>query len=337
MRATRHDARGQRSSACLSFQDARCSGASATSTASAYGSSVDARPASRSRIASAASRDETKHSYMPSPETGSISPAASPTSSARSPRSASPAAAAAAGGRAGPRARRVDRRAQRRRAQVLADPRPLVLPRADADVHVVALREHPAVAARDVRELDDRAPRVPLARDGRRRRSPRTRRRGGSRRRARARFAVVPFAPSAPTIDVGVDRLAVERASCRRCVDACALAHLHPAPACRVEEERVEPPPLRHPHHRPARAAHDRVAVAEAELDDVDLLLDDRRRVDRALRTARMVIPPPHGLSRGKRALSTSSTDAPASARRYAVVDPAGPPPTTSTSKRFTP
>ena len=32
-----------------------------------------------------------------------------------------------------------------------------------------------------------------------------------------------------------------------------------------------------------ARRAHDRVAVAEPELDDVDLLLDDRRRVDRAL------------------------------------------------------
>ena len=33
-------------------------------------------------------------------------------------------------------------------------------------------------------------------------------------------------------------------------------------------------------------------------------------------RTARSVIPPPHGLSRGKVALSTSSTDAPASASR---------------------
>ncbi len=46
--------------------------------------SVAERPASRSPIAAAASEAETKHSYIPSPETGSISPAASPTSSDRS-------------------------------------------------------------------------------------------------------------------------------------------------------------------------------------------------------------------------------------------------------------
>ena len=85
VRATRQEARGQRSSAFLSFHEARWSGASAASIAASYGSSVAARPASRSRIASVASRDETKHSYIPSPDTGSSSPAASPTSSARSP------------------------------------------------------------------------------------------------------------------------------------------------------------------------------------------------------------------------------------------------------------
>src|SRR6185437_9087652 len=52
-------------------------------------------------------------------------------------------------------------------------------------------------------------------------------------------------------------------------------------------------------------------------------------------RTARMVSPPPHGLSRGNRALSTSRTFAPASASRIAVAEPAGPPPTTATSKGF--
>src|SRR3954468_6257441 len=46
-----------------------------------------------------------------------------------------------------------------------------------------------------------------------------------------------------------------------------------------------------------------------------------------------IVRPPPHGLSRGKRALSTSRTRAPARERRYAAVDPAGPAPTTATSK----
>ena len=50
-------------------------------------------------------------------------------------------------------------------------------------------------------------------------------------------------------------------------------------------------------------------------------------------RTARTVSPPPQGLSRGKRALSTSSTRAPAVASRWAVVEPAGPAPTTIASK----
>src|SRR2546427_3668 len=40
------------------------------------------------------------------------------------------------------------------------------------------------------------------------------------------------------------------------------------------------------------------------------------------------------GLSRGKRALSRSSTDAPARASSSAVVAPAGPPPTTTASQR---
>src|SRR5205823_8040326 len=53
-------------------------------------------------------------------------------------------------------------------------------------------------------------------------------------------------------------------------------------------------------------------------------------------RTARIVRPPPQGLSRGKRTLSISKTRARARARRYAVVEPAGPAPTTATSKRST-
>ena len=50
--------------------------------------------------------------------------------------------------------------------------------------------------------------------------------------------------------------------------------------------------------------------------------------------TARMVSPPPHGLSRGNWALSSSSTRAPPRAMRVAVTEPAGPAPTTMTSKR---
>src|SRR5262245_47115811 len=49
-------------------------------------------------------------------------------------------------------------------------------------------------------------------------------------------------------------------------------------------------------------------------------------------RAARPVTPPPHGLSRGNVALSSSRTLAPAVARWYAAVEPAGPPPTIATS-----
>src|SRR4029078_10564231 len=49
--------------------------------------------------------------------------------------------------------------------EVLADARPFVLPCADADVDVVALRAHPAVAAREVGELDDSTVCVAVALD----------------------------------------------------------------------------------------------------------------------------------------------------------------------------
>ena len=49
-------------------------------------------------------------------------------------------------------------------------------------------------------------------------------------------------------------------------------------------------------------------------------------------RAALPVTPPPHGLSRGNRARSSTTTDAPAEARWYAHVEPAGPAPTTIAS-----
>src|SRR5439155_4449265 len=52
--------------------------------------------------------------------------------------------------------------------------------------------------------------------------------------------------------------------------------------------------------------------------------------------TARNVSPPPQGLSRGNRALSISKTRAPARETPYATIEPAGPAPTTATSKRST-
>ncbi len=105
---------------------------------------------------------------MPSPETGSISPAASPTSSDRSETIVVP------GGRIGSRWPRNVLQLVRTQAvrgadsrKVLAQVRPLRLPRAHADVHVVPLREHPAVAARNVGELDHRAPRISVVCDAR--------------------------------------------------------------------------------------------------------------------------------------------------------------------------
>ena len=53
-------------------------------------------------------------------------------------------------------------------------------------------------------------------------------------------------------------------------------------------------------------------------------------------RRPRIVTPPPHGLSRGKRARSTSSVLTPSRASRCAVSEPAGPAPTTMRSKRST-
>ena len=169
--------------------------------------------------------------------------------------------------------------------QVLANPRALALPGADADVRVVGLREHPTVSARNVRELDHHAPRVAVARD-----------------RGVGHIALVgdavddpaaepdrprgdPVRPIGPDNRIRVHPLPI--AKYQRVawldLDARSLAHLRPALARRVEEERVEPPPLRHQDDRLPSMTDDRVAVTEAELDDVDLLLHDRRRVDGAL------------------------------------------------------
>src|SRR5204862_246431 len=84
--------------------------------------------------------------------------------------------AAAADARAGPPQRQpvaaqprerlwVDRVSRADPPQVFADAPALALPGANADVRVVAFREDPAVPARDVAELDDRTPRVALARN----------------------------------------------------------------------------------------------------------------------------------------------------------------------------
>ena len=146
--------RGQRSSAFLSFHEARWRGPARVDRPLVRWSEARRPPGEQVEDRRSASRDDTKHSYMPSPETGSISPAASPTSSARSPAIRVP------GRRSGSRCPRSSSsspgrgRAPRRRAGDAPELRALALPAADADVRVVALREHPRVSARDVGQLE---------------------------------------------------------------------------------------------------------------------------------------------------------------------------------------
>src|SRR5205085_4938063 len=131
------------------------------------------------------------------------------------------------------------------------------LPRADADIRVLRLREDPAVAARDVGELDDGAALVAPAVE------PAVGRVSlvghavhdaiAEAERLRGRSVGAVGADD----DVGIDRLRV---------DGRPLAHLDAPRSRRVEEEGVESPPLRHQDHGLAGPAHDRVAVAEAQL-----------------------------------------------------------------------
>ena len=102
-------------------------------------------------------------------------------------------------------------------------------------------------------------------------------------------------------------------------------------------EIRVELPALGHEDHRRRRSR---------EPPSCDSRRGERSGRRRARRPARRrtgraaahgpVSPPPQGLSRGKRARSASRTRAPPRARRIAVAEPAGPAPTTRTSKRST-
>ena len=233
-------------------------------------------------MAAAASRDETKHSYIPSPETGSIRPAASPTSKPRSaamgvpgrrsgrrwprrpssdassigaPRTAGSGAHGSSGPRSATRRRRRSRgRPWRRPTRSRPECRPTRRPR---------------------------AARIAPSRRRRTARCPRTLRRGRCLRRARA------CGPSCRSRRrrrrrCRLRRLAVDRDPVAE-PDLRPLSHLDAPLPRRVEQERVEHATLSHADHRLPRATLDRVAVAEPQLDDVHLLLDDRRRVDGAL------------------------------------------------------
>ena len=109
-----------------------------------------------------------------------------------------------------------------------------------------------------------RARRPPAARNVRARapcteRCPRTRRRGRSRPRARLPAPVIPFAPSAPTIASACTRSPLPSNTLLLDSIWTSSPRAPPTPALArcVEQERVEPPPLRHPE-QPARGRDER-------------------------------------------------------------------------------
>jgi hypothetical protein len=155
--------------------------------------------------------------------------------------------------------------------EVLAQAWPFGLPGAHADIDVVPLREHPAVPAGDIRQLDHRAPVVAVARDAPigdvALESDAVDDPGTEAESARAR--------AVRTVGTNNDVGAAE-------VSGRTLADLDPSLSRRVQEECIEPPSLSHGDHRSASPPLDRVAVPEPELHDVDELFYDGRRIDRA-------------------------------------------------------
>ena len=183
------------------------------------------------------------------------------------------------------------RRPGRRRARGRAGrggraARPLAAPAADAEVGVVALREHPAVSAGHDRELDHRGPLEvarPSASSGTFPSSATPRTIPSPRPNDRA---TMPFAPSAPTTTSARTASPPTRAvtpspSTSIALDARALAELGARRGGLLGEEGVQAPALRHPDQRLVVAPRERRPVAEPQLEAVDVTLDDRRRVDR--------------------------------------------------------
>ena len=337
MRATRHEARGQRSSACFSFHEALWSGIERRvdgvlvrrERRGSPGEQVEDRRRRR-----AARRRSTRTSRRRRP--GRSGPAASPTRSARSPairvpgppqrqavaaqalelrrdRARAPRTPArGARGSAAPRSATRRRRRSRGRPSANTQPYP---PGMSASSTPPAARSARATTTPYGTFPSYATPWTMPAP------SPSAR-------------AVVPFAPSAPTITPSAT--ARRRASIVVRPRRSSLAHL--APRSRAASSRNASRRRRCVIRITGRAdaALDGVAVAEPQLDDVDLLLDDRRRIDRAL---------PDGAHRQPAAARLVAREAspcrraaptrPHSASRYAVVEPAGPPPTTRTSKRF--
>ena len=285
MRAICQLARGHRSSARFSFHDARCSGASSRSTLAAYGSSVVAAPGEQvaDRVGGEVGRDEAlvhavaRHRVD---QPGRVADEERPL---------------AGDLRAGPAQRqavaaelleplRLEPVRLADAAQVLAEPRPLLLPRRrrrrwrgrpsgrPSRSRRGCRRARPRRGARSARARASAYGDVPLV----------ARRRARSRRRAPSAFAVVPFAPSAPTTTSAATGSPpdLDHAVVR---STCAPSRTS-APRSRAASSRNASSRRRCVIQITGSAAlrSTAVAVAEAQLDQVDALLDHRRRVDRA-------------------------------------------------------
>ena len=118
-------------------------------------------------------------------------------------------------------------------------------------------------------------------------------------------LAVVPFAPSAPTIT---------SASISSSGTFTPSRNVRTGGDRLLGEVRVEPPPLRHQHERARACPCARTASASRAGTSIRSTSCSTTGAGStgSCRTARSVSPPPHGLSRGNVALSRSSTFAPA-------------------------
>ena len=306
VRATRQDARGQRSSACLSFHEARCSGDSSASTAASYGSSVAARPGEQvedrrggeprrdEALVHPVARDRVDQPGRVADEQRPLAGDARPRPPQRQPVAA----------QALERRRRRGRAPRKRAAGARGASGPSLCQPPTPTFAWSPFGKTQRVAARDVGELDHEPARVALAAGASGTgRCPRRRRRGRSLRRARRALRGDPV--RAVGADDHVGRRPARREPTTRVprldLDLDALAHLHPALAGRVEQERVEPPALRHPDERlRGVGARPRRRSGSAARP--------RRSTPRRPASGRpgtggrpaASCPPPHGLSRGK-------------------------------------
>ena len=223
-----------------------------------------------------------------------------------------------------------------------AQQRPFAHPPTDTEVRMVTLGKHPAVTAGHHAELDprrrvirlsrERLPaHVPLERDPAHdpTAEPRVPRDDAVRAVGPDEICSTHQRPANPRGDAAVSDLEL--------VDVDAVAEVRPGGRCLLREVQVEPASLGHHDERIRARARNLSSVAGPHHHPVDDVFDDRPDIARKVLQCAPGEPPPHGLSRGNRALSTSSTRAPECARRIAVTDPAGPAPTTRTSMRSTP